>query len=357
MAKKREGPKIDPNAWMSTYSDMVTLLMAFFVLLYASSTPDPVKWQYIFQSFTSSGQYINPFVQAEDPKLVNQETDGDEGNSLEPPGDGEIDHQISNSNLPQSFNELAGWISGQIASSEFTSEQISVSIGSSGNITIRFSDSILFPPNSAELTNEGRRAIGLFIPGLRALNEFIANIDVGGHTAAIVGPSEVNDWTLSSARACAVLGFMEYRGTVDSNKYKAIGYAQYSPIADNSTPEGQAKNRRVELVIRRNDNNAHSNAVIQDILKYDYGIGQLGGDSNPDNKDAVQQIIDKLENKYNTNIDSEGNVLGSESGPDIPESIHGIPEDIIHPLDEEGNIITQADEVAQPEEAAPEDEE
>ena len=343
MAKKKERPKIDPNAWMNTYSDMVTLLMCFFVLLYASSTPDPVKWQYIFQSFTSSGTYINPFVQASDPELVNSESD--EGNSLEPPGMGEKDHDITNSELPTSFNELAGWVSGQIASSEFSEDQISVSVSSSGSITIRFSDSVLFGPNSAELTRQGREAVGMFIPGLSALNDFIARVNVGGHTADIGVPSEVNDWSLSSARAVAVLNFMNYRRTVDPEKFKAEGYAQYSPIADNSTPEGQAQNRRVELVITRNNNNAHTNAVIEDILKYDYGIGQIGqGTPATDTKDAVEQIIDSLETKYNTNIDSNGNVLGNESGPDITGAVTGIPEDIIHPVDEEGNIITDASE-------------
>lgn len=341
MAKK-ERPKIDPNAWMNTYSDMVTLLMCFFVLLYATSTPDPVKWQYIFQSFTTSGTYINPFIQSSEPQLVNSESDV--GNSLEPPGIGEQDHDITNSDMPTSFNELAGWVSGQIASSdEFSEDQISVSVSSSGSITIRFTDSVLFAPNSAELTSQGRRAVGMFIPGLQALNDFIARVDIGGHTAAVATPSEVNDWDLSSARACAVLKFMDYRRTVDPDKFKAEGYAQYSPIADNSTPEGQAKNRRVELVIIRNNNNAHSNAVIEDILKYDYGIGQIGANTAPtDNEDAVKQIINKLENKYSTNIDSNGNVLGNESGPDITGAITGIPEEIIHEVDEEGNIITEA---------------
>ena len=64
MAKKKSESKIDPNAWMSTYSDMVTLLLCFFVMLYAASTPDETKWQYIFQNFTNSGKYVNPFVMA-----------------------------------------------------------------------------------------------------------------------------------------------------------------------------------------------------------------------------------------------------------------------------------------------------
>lgn len=356
MAKKKERSKIDPNAWMNTYSDMVTLLMCFFVLLYAASTPNEVKWQYIFQSFTSSGTYINPFVTAEDPNRV--PVKDDDGNSLEPASTDmdENDQQISNSELPSNFNQLAGWISGAIASSDFSEDEISVSVSSSGSITIRIRDSVAFLPNSAELTDRGRRAVGMFVPALRSLNDYIAKINIGGHTAAVSGYSEVNDWTLSSARACSVLNYLEWRVTVDPPKYKTEGYAQYSPIADNSTEAGRAQNRRVELVIIRNDNNRHTNATIQDILKYDYGIRQGSGSSGPDNDDNAQQIIDNLQNKYNTTIDSSGNVLGNESGPEILQgTVTGIPDDIIHEVDEEGHIITDASENTLPPQEEPEE--
>ena len=358
MAKKKERSKIDPNAWMNTYSDMVTLLMCFFVLLYAASTPNEVKWQYIFQSFTSSGTYINPFVTAEDPNRV--PVKDNDGNSLEPAGSDmdENDNQITNSELPSNFNDLAGWVSAAVAaSSEFSEDQISVSVSSSGVITIRFKDSVLFAPNSAELTAQGRRAVGMFVPALRSLNEYIANINIGGHTAYVPGPSNVNDWTLSSARACSVLGYMEWRVTVDPSKYKTEGYGPYSPIADNDTEAGRAQNRRVELVIIRNNNNRHSNATIEDILKYDYGIMQTGnGGSGPDNDNNAQQIIANLESKYNTTIDSSGNVLGNESGPEIQGAVTGIPDDIIHPVDEDGNIITDASENTVPPEEEPAEE-
>lgn len=345
--KKKEREKIDPNAWMNTYSDMVTLLMCFFVLLYAASTPDEVKWQYIFQSFTTSGQYINPFVTAEDPNRTDS-TDT-EGNTVEPPGDqgDQHDQTISNSSLPSNFNDLASWIGGAIADSEFSTDDISVQTNSSGNITVRFKDDVLFGPNSSELTNRGRRAIGMFLPAFAYLNEYIAKIQVAGHTAAGIVYSDVNDWDLSGDRAASVIKYMEYRERrIDSEKYEGDFFAQYAPIAENVTEEGRAQNRRVEITIIRNQNNVLNQGVIEDILKYDYGIAQIGsGNGGTTSGSAAQEIIDKLQIKYDTNIDSSGNVLGNESGPVIPPAITGVPDSVVHEVDEEGNIILSDEEL------------
>lgn len=330
MAKKRERSKIDPNAWMNTYSDMVTLLMCFFVMLYAASTPDETKWQYIFQNFTNSGKYINPFVMAEDPNRTNN-SDDDEGNSLEPPATDEEqdpDHIITNDNAPSNFNQLANWLSATAESSEFA-DDISVSVSSSGSITIRFKDSVLFGPNSAELTDQGRRAIGRFLPGIRALNDSIGKVVISGHTAKGVGT--ISHWDLSGARASSVLNYVDWRRTVDTEKLQGAFYGPNKPIADNDTEAGRSENRRVEITITRNNNNTLSNAVMQDILKYDYGLGQIGsGYDNTDVKDIVDGIIDKFENKYNTTVGENGTVEGNESGPEIPPDVTGIPDDIIH---------------------------
>ena len=338
MAKKKERSKIDPNAWMNTYSDMVTLLMCFFVMLYAASTPDEVKWQYIFQNFTSSGKYINPFVWDKDPNRTDNPDDNN-GNSLEKPGDAEApDQNITNSDTPSNFNDLAGWASATVDSSEFADE-ISVEVSSSGSITIRFKDGVLFKPNSAELTAQGRKAIGMFLPGIKAVRDYIAQMVVAGHTAKAL--SQVNDWDLSAARASSVIQYIEWQRTVEQKVIKLEAFGPNKPLADNDTEEGRSQNRRVEITLTRNNNNTISNATMQDILKYDHGVILSGpGNNGTDVKDQISQIIDDIEHKYNTVVDDDGNVLGNESGPAIPGEITGIPDDLIHDVDENGNIIT-----------------
>lgn len=335
MAKKKERSKINPDAWMATYSDMVTLLMCFFVMLYASSTPDQVKWQYIFQNFTNSGKYINPFVMDKDPNL-NNNPDEQDGNSPEPPGQTENpDNQFHNA--PSNFNDLAGWLTQTASSSDFA-DGISVDVSSSGTVTITFKDGVLFGPNSAELTSEGRKAIGQFLPGIKAVRDYIGSMVISGHTA--VGISEVNDWDLSGARASSVIKYIDWQRTVEPEIMQGAFYGPYKPIADNDTAEGKKQNRRVEIKITRNNNNTISYATMQDILKHDYGLIQgSSGFNSATTEDKVAEIIDKFENKYNTNVGSDGTVEGNESGPAIPGEITGIPNDVIHDVDENGNII------------------
>ena len=324
--------------WMATYSDMVTLLLCFFVLLYASSSPDETKFQYIFQSFNYMGKYINPFVSEEINDGENK-TEEEEGNSNTPPNTGQGTQSSTEDGigLPHNFDDLFSWVSATAESSTF-SNNIDVIQTSSSRINIRFNNSIMFEGDSAVLLDSGKEALKQFLPGLKATGNYIKNIRVQGHTAE--GLSAVNDWDLSSARSCSVIKFMDYQRIVDSEKYVSEGRAQYDPIADNSTEEGRQENRRVELIIIRNDMKPNDTAIIQDILKYDYGMIQAETDAIDRTEgqgglsdDAIQQIVDSLDDKYFNELPYEGETDSDYTGPQFFNPIIEIPEDILLPAE------------------------
>lgn len=340
MPKKKQEAKKGLDEWMATYSDMVTLLLCFFVLMYNASTPDETKFQYIFQSFNSQGRYINPFVLEDIGDTTDSVTDED-GNADVPANAGEGTQESPNDGigLPNNYDDLFVWASMTAASSNY-SESIQVSQNSSNSITIRFNNSIMFEGDSAVLLESGRKALREFFPGLKAIRDYIKTIRVQGHTAE--GLSAVNDWDLSAARACSVVKYMDFQVLMESEKYIPEGRACYDPIADNATPEGRQQNRRVELVIIRNDARVSDTAILQDILMYDYGI--LHSEStqidrlNPSggiSSDTVQQIISSLDDKYNGETPYEPETDIDFSGPAYISPITEIPQDILQPLEEE----------------------
>lgn len=328
------------DEWMATYGDMVTLLMCFFVLLYSSSSPDETKFQYIFQSFNSQGKYVNPFV-SEEIKDGPNKTEEEDGNSDIPPNTGQGTHESTQEGigLPHNFDDLFSWVSATAESSTY-SNKIDVTQTSSSRINIRFDNSIMFAGDSAVLLDSGKKALKEFMPGIKAVGSYIKNIRVQGHTAE--GLSAVNDWDLSAARACSVIKYMDFQVAVDSNKYIAEGRAQYDPIADNSTVEGRQENRRVELIIIRNDINPEDTAVIQDILKYDFGMIQTETDAvdRPEGEggvsdDQIQQIVDGLDDKYFSEQPFVPEDNTDYMGPGFINPITEIPERALQPIAEE----------------------
>ena len=339
------------DEWMATYSDMVTLLMCFFVLLYAASTPDETKFQYIFQSFNSMGKYVNPFV-LEDINEGTSKSDGD-GNTDVPPasGQGTTESDQDQMGLPHNFDDLFAWLSSAAASSEF-SDSIDVSQTSSSRINIRFNNSIMFDGDSAVLKESGKQALGLVMPGLKAIGDYIKTIKVQGHTAA--GFSAVNDWDLSAARACSVLKFMDFKRIVDSEKYIEEGRAQYDPVMPNDTEAHKQENRRVELVITRNEISTADTPIIEDMLLYDYGISNAQVDSidrrDPEGgvtDDTIQQIISGLDSKY-AGIESGEETQDDDSmGPSFSIPVSEIPEDILQEIPEEETAAAEETEAAE----------
>lgn len=296
------------NDWLSTYSDMVTLLLTFFVMLYASSSTDEQKWQYIYQAFQSHGKFLNEYVDSPNPTV----DEGDGTISEDPESAG------GQGNLPQSFDQLYHYISQYITENNLETF-VSVEKGVA-HLNIRFDNNVFFEPNSAVLTQAGKDLLSGIAPGITAVKGSIRTCTISGHTAKAI--SEINDWELSSDRAVSVVKYLDYTKVLDTEQFRTKGCGYTEPVAENDTEEGRAQNRRVEMVLLKNDVDLTDPEVMKDILKYDYGIDldnfdPDGAKTDPEKvpNDYAQSIIDRLDEKY---PDSGSSGSGLTLGPAIP---------------------------------------
>ena len=203
-AKKEEPAQ---EEWLTTFADMMTLLMTFFVLLFSMSTIDPVKLQQFGESVgTKKAQSQNK------EKLV------------------------SLSDVSRDMQKLI--------KQEQLSSMVQVSMSSRG-VTMGIASDLAFGVGSADLSPQIMDFLVKLVPTMKSAKY---NIAVEGHTDNVPMRSAQfpSNWELSAARASAVIRFLTENG-VQSDKLQAIGYADTRPIAENSTSAGRAKNRRVDI--------------------------------------------------------------------------------------------------------------
>lgn len=279
----------DVGDWLNTYADMVTLLLTFFVLLFACSNLDETKLQYVFQEFKSRGRYLNQYVAEQDPTATNN--GGIAQNPEKPGGEG---------TMPESFEELYIYLAEYIDNNNLA-DSVAIEQGAA-HITIRFDSAVFFDGDSAYLKPEGRQVLDGIIPGIKAIKSSIRRNTVSGHTS--VGTSSYNDWSLSANRAVSVVNYLDSHSTLEFNKYRVMGCGPTEPISD--VP---AENRRVEMMILKDELDLTDPDVIKDILKHDFGIG--ANDFDPNNQQStdpgnlppgsVDKIISFINEKFKDN--------------------------------------------------------
>jgi len=251
MAKKRRHEayqeKMD-ETWLVPYSDILTLLLALFIVLFAAAQLDNKKFQEMAASFQSAFGgfgYNSVFNAIRTPPAVI--SDG------RPPGP-VVSGPSNLNNLAAmqeavQLSEIKRQLDRYIAENKLEG-QFTTFIGNEG-LMIRIKDTALFPSGSAELLPESRRFAQVMAKMLAPLSQRVV---ISGHTdnVPINTPKYPSNWELSTARA---VNFMKYLLAQDENLkpelFSAIGYGEYQPVADNNTPEGRAQNRRVEIMILR----------------------------------------------------------------------------------------------------------
>lgn len=236
--KRKKGEEGGSN-WMDTYGDMVTLLLCFFVLLYSMSSVDQQKWEILVRSFNPDAVADSQIVTD---TSANDGTEDVEG-VMEPPED-----------IIESFDELYYSLVEAIKK-QGMEDAVEINKGD-GFTFITFRDSVFFKGDSYVLTQEGKDILDSFAEILSTKKDSIGEIEILGHTSQASPTYQnnvANDRFLASNRATIVLVYLQQKNIFDPSKLVASSYGQFRPIATFETPEGRSKNRRVEILITRDD--------------------------------------------------------------------------------------------------------
>ncbi len=258
MARKKPDEGSGGPNWMDTYADMVTLLLTFFVMLFAMSTMDSTKWKKLVQAFSSNHQDASSAQQA--PSFGGS---GLSSNMVIPSidsGSGGASSTVTSAgtsavtNGKMDFDDLYQYIKGYVDKKNLGSS-VAVHKGN-GYTFITFQNSIFFSGDSAVLRDEGKSILDYLGVGLKQVSDQIGEMRFYGHTARAdnqkTPESLAFDRKLSTDRASNVLLYVQYKNIVDPKLMVAEGYGEYRPLVPHDGTEAtRVKNRRVDIYISK----------------------------------------------------------------------------------------------------------
>ena len=231
------------ESWLVPYADILTLLLALFIVLFASADANKTKFTQLAQSLSAafSGSpsvfdnniAISPEINSDKPDQTKDDPSKEQAHLKETVQllevKKEIDKYINKNNLVGDLNTAL----------------------TEDGLMIRIKDSALFPSGSAELRPESERLGNEIAKMLATVPQ---KIIVSGHTDNVpINTREFpSNWELSSKRAINFMKSLLAQGNLQPERFSAIGYGEYRSMAANDSEEGRAKNRRVEVLIMRN---------------------------------------------------------------------------------------------------------
>ena len=232
MRRQRRRIEGHKGSWLTTYSDMVTLVLCFFVILFSMSAVDATKFDQVVLSMQAAlGVMPGARVPYESApldydnlrqQLVEEETDS----------------------MKDLYDDLTRFV-------EETGLAASVGVAQEmQGIVLRFSDSVLFDLGRAELKEEAK---GLLRQLAAFLSEHPYHLRVEGHTdnLPIQTARFPSNWELSTARSTTVVRYFEDNSLFSPHRLSAVGYGEFRPLRPNDSEENRALNRRVDMVILR----------------------------------------------------------------------------------------------------------
>ena len=226
MARRRRfEDKENLERWLLTYADLITLLLAFFIVMYSISQVDAKKFGKMSEAL--SGVLKGGTV------VIKQ------GSQLGiMPGGGVLRTAVLKSIGESIEKDFMGMGNEKLVSTEVSER----------GLVIHIMESALFRLGSAELTDKALETLDIVAGHLKSLPN---HIRIEGHTddrpiSTVRYPS---NWELSSARATEVVRYLIENHGIRPDEISALGYGEFRPLAPNTNDENRAKNRRVDIVV------------------------------------------------------------------------------------------------------------
>lgn len=266
MGRRKPVPHESENTdrWMVSYADFVTLLFAFFVVMYAISSVNEGKYRVLSDTMTEAFKVApkspEPIQIGKENKIISSQK---QDNKIVTPVKPIRVLPKSERTYEKEMKQIAETVSSAVQPL-IDKGLIKVSQNKLW-VEIEMNTSILFSSADSELEEEAYPALKALATVLKTLPN---SIDVEGHTDNLPISNEMfpSNWELSAARAASVVHLFTRYG-VNPRRLSSIGYAEFRPISNNATEEGRLRNRRVKIVILA-DKNARR------IVEIDREIGQ-----------------------------------------------------------------------------------
>lgn len=240
MGKKHDEGHVNHEAWIIPYADMVTLLFAFFVVMYSISQQDLAKLKDVSESLKES---FMGFEEGGDKVKTPATNPGSKSASQVRVV---VKRNVTNQEVIDDIQKQL-----KLEGFEFIYQEdvspLNIKIDERG-VVISMSAGYIFDKNSTEIKPE-------MLPVVQIISDIIKGsariVAVEGHTddRPIVGNLYYSNWELSTLRATSMVRTLVQQFGVDPNRLVASGYSKFRPIADNKTDAGRKQNRRVDIIM------------------------------------------------------------------------------------------------------------
>lgn len=253
---KKRGEHVNHERWLITYADLITLLLIFFVIMYAMSKVDMQKYEVLAQSLNLQFSKGDSILQKNDGiqggLKPGQGEEGDKKDLQSPtPSPSSTPSEAEREKLQrdQDLMDLLAKVNQYISENNLQA-QVSASNVQRG-VVIKLNDLILFDLGKADLKPASLPILDKLASLFRTLN---TKVSIEGHTDNLplqTGSLYKDNWGLSQARSVSVVRHFMNTENMRDDMFVSAAYADTMPVAPNDSEENRAKNRRVEIVVLR----------------------------------------------------------------------------------------------------------